>query len=174
MPKKVDIDYSKLSTEELLPLAEKGNTEAQVYLGVTYELGKGVSQDYQLAVKWYKRVAEQGHANAQYYLGGMYLSGQGVPQDYQLAVKWYRRSAQQGNAPAQLGLGFRYASGKGVPQDFVLAYKWMHLAAAQGFKIAGKGRDDLARNMITSQVQKAQRLAREFKPNKEKPKKESQ
>ena len=55
-------DYSNKSVQELLPLAEKGNAEAQVYLGVTYELGKGVPQDYQLAVKWYRRSAQQGNA----------------------------------------------------------------------------------------------------------------
>ena len=64
-----------------------------------------------------------------------------------------------------------YESGKGVPQDYVLAHKWFNLAAAQGDKYAAKYRDDLAKKMNTFQIQEAQKLAREFKPKKEKPKK---
>ncbi len=44
----------------LRPLAEKGNSEAQYKLGVMYEEGKGVVQDYEEASKWYRLSAEQG------------------------------------------------------------------------------------------------------------------
>ena len=33
-------------------LAEQGDPEAQVYLGAVYYHGKGVTQDYQRALKW--------------------------------------------------------------------------------------------------------------------------
>ena len=138
---------------------------------------KGVSQDYQLAAKWwrraaeqwYRRAAEQGHVGVQFYLAVMYEKGQVIPQDYQEAVKWYRRAANQGDVEAQSSLGWMYSLGEGVPQDFVLAYKWMHLAAAQGHKDASHNRDFLAKKMNTSQIQEAQKLSREFKPKKEKP-----
>ena len=119
-------------------------------------------------------LAEKGDAKAQYRLGLTYSNDIDVPQDFQEAAKWYRLAAEQGHAYAQYNLGVMYKDGEGVSQDYVLAHKWFNLAADQGLKPPAKGRDDLARNMITSQVQKAQRLAREFKPNKEKPKKESQ
>ena len=60
-----------------------------------------------------------------------------------------------------------YYFGKGAPKDYVLAYKWLNLAAAQG--VARKNRDELAKKMTPSQIKKAQRLAAEFKPTKEKP-----
>ena len=92
-----------------------------------------------------------------------------VPKDDQLAIKWYKLAAEQGHARAQAALGGMYALGQGVPKDYVLAYKWVNLAAAQGHKNASNNRDVLDKRMITSQIQEAQKLSREFKPKKEKP-----
>ncbi len=113
-------------------LADQGNAEFQFNLGVMYDNGKGVPQDYQEAVKWYRQAAQQGIAPAQHNLGVMYDNGKGVPQDYQEAVKWYRQAAQQGIAPAQHNLGVMYDNGKGVPQDYQEAVKWYRQAAQQG------------------------------------------
>ena len=41
---------------------------AQYNLGVSYEIGEGVSQDNIEAVKWLRLAAEQGHAEAQFSL----------------------------------------------------------------------------------------------------------
>ena len=40
-------------------LAESNNDEAQFFLGVMYENGDGVSQDYEEAKKWYVRAPEK-------------------------------------------------------------------------------------------------------------------
>jgi TPR repeat protein len=74
---------------------------AQINLGVMYKNGKGVPQNHQKAVKWYRKAAEQGLAPAQFYLGASYHNGEGVPQNRQEAVKWYRKAAEQGIAEAQ-------------------------------------------------------------------------
>ena len=52
--------------------AEQGHAEAQFNLGVMYDIGQGVKQDYFKAVEWYQKAAEQGLAYAQYNLGVMY------------------------------------------------------------------------------------------------------
>ena len=65
-----------------------GDADAQFLLGVMYDTGQGVPQDYQEAVKWFRLAAEQGVASAQYRLGFMYALGDGVPQDYIQAHKW--------------------------------------------------------------------------------------
>ena len=157
--------------KENIRKAEQGDAKAQYNLGNMYRRGEGVPQDYILAYKWYKLAAEEGYAEAQYNLGTMYdLGSEGVvPKDDQLAIKWYKLAAEQGHARAQAALGGMYALGQGVPKDYVLAYKWVNLAAAQGHKNASNNRDVLAKRMNTSQIQEAQRLAREFKPKKEKP-----
>ena len=86
---------------EWRPLAEQGHADAQYNLGVMYNNGQGVTQDYAEAMRWFRKAAEQGWAEAQYNLGVMYNNGQGVTQDYVQAAKWYRKAAEQGLADAQ-------------------------------------------------------------------------
>lgn len=69
-------------------LAEKGDSEAQINLGMLYYRGQGVPQDYLEAVKWYRLAAKQGNPFAQLDLGMMYENGQGVLQDNTQAYKW--------------------------------------------------------------------------------------
>ncbi len=113
--------------------AEQGNASAQYNLGLMYDNGQGVTQDYAEAVKWYRLAAEQGDADAQYNLALMYRDGQGVTQDDAEAVKWYRLAAGQGVAQAQYNLGWMYDNGQGVVQDYAEAVKWYRLAAEQGY-----------------------------------------
>ncbi len=79
-----------------LQAAAQGGALAQFNLGWMYTEGKGVTQDYAEAVKWYRLSAAQSYAPAQHNLGVMYDNGQGVTQDYTEAMKWYRLSAAQG------------------------------------------------------------------------------
>ena len=120
--------------KKMLQAAEQGNVDAQFNLGVMYDNGRGVRQDYAQAVQWYRKAAEQGDADAQYVLGVMYDNGQGVRQDYTQAVQWYRKAAEQGDAQAQLALGLRYATGQGVRQDIVIAKEWFGKACDNGLQ----------------------------------------
>ena len=79
--------------EQYTKAAEQGDAEAQYNLGVCYEKGEGVPQNYEEAAKWYMKAAEQGHANAQNNLGLCYYVGNGVRQNHEEAVKWYRKAA---------------------------------------------------------------------------------
>jgi TPR repeat protein len=144
--------------------ADLGDADAQVYIGVMYEKGKGVPQDYASAMKWFRKAADQGYASAQYIVGDMYDKGLGVTEDYAAALKWFRKAANQSYAPAQTNLGFMYSIGQGVTLDLVQAHMWYNLSAAKGNKIAEEVRDLLAETMTPAQIAKAQRLAREWKP----------
>ena len=112
-----------------------GDADDQFGLGLRFAAGRGVPQDDEEAVKWYRFAAEQGHAAAQHILGMMYDEGRGVPQDHEEAVKWYRLAAEQGLDDAQDSLGLAYAQGRGVPQDHEEAVKWYRLAAEQGLAL---------------------------------------
>ncbi|MGZ8184486.1 MAG: J domain-containing protein [Methylobacter sp.] len=81
-------------------LAEQGYAKAQFNLGLMYDQGQYVTQDYAEAVSWYNKAAEQGNANAQYNLALKFQAGQGVVQDHTKAAYWYRRAAEEGNAKA--------------------------------------------------------------------------
>jgi hypothetical protein len=56
-------DYST-ALREWKPLAKQGNVSAQYNLGVMYDQGKGVSQDYKTAAKWFTLAANQGFEGA--------------------------------------------------------------------------------------------------------------
>ena len=120
--------------------AEQGNADAQCFLGISYDEGQGVPQDYTEAAKWYRKAAEQGHAMAQCFLGIYYDAGRGVPQNYTEAIKWYCKAAEQVNSSpdnhmcfkAQYNLGLCYALGKGVIANKVVAATWWRKAAEQG------------------------------------------
>ena len=80
--------------------AEQGDAIAQFNLGVMYDNGRGVTQDYARAIAWYKKAAEQGNASAQFNLGLMYAKGRGVPQDYVRAHMWWNLAAALGDEDA--------------------------------------------------------------------------
>ena len=116
--------------------AEQGDAVSQFNLGLMYDTGEGVTQDYQEAAHWYHLAAAQGHANAQFNLAVMYANGHGVAQDYQEAIRLYQALAEQGEAHAQFNLGLMYAKGQGVAQDYQEAARWYRLAAEQGNSLA--------------------------------------
>jgi len=133
--------------------AEQGDAWAQCNLGIMYEVGKGVPQDYAEAVRWYRKAADQGLADAQFNLGRMFIRGDGVPEDHARAFKLYRRAAEQGLARAQSALGSMYSDinndplmneinsailgrpikNGSVPLDYVESVKWDRKAADQGY-----------------------------------------
>ena len=73
----------------------KETPEPKSLLGLMYDRGEGVPQNYIEAATWYRKAAEQGNADAQYNLGIMYSFGKGVPEDDAEAAKWFRKAAEQ-------------------------------------------------------------------------------
>ena len=116
---------------EWRPLAEEGNAQAQLHLGMLYHQARGVPQDSTTAREWYEKAAAQGNAWARVQLGQLYANGDGVPQDYAKAREWYEKSAAQGYARAQSNLGSLYADGKGMPQDETKGAESIRKAAEQ-------------------------------------------
>src|ERR1700753_2901007 len=84
-------DYVRASNI-FIPLAERGLTPAQTWLGYMFQTGRGVPQNYTEAAMWYRRAAEQGDSLAQYSLGLLYDKGQGVPRDVIESSKWLNLS----------------------------------------------------------------------------------
>ena len=122
--------------------------------------------DFKTAYKLWLPLAEQGNARAQANLGKMYAGGAGVPQDYKEAEKWIRLAAEQGYQLAQYNLGLMYEKGKGVSQDYALAHMWFNLSGSNGNKDAIEVRNLLNKKMTPSQLEKAQEMARNWKPKK--------
>jgi hypothetical protein len=83
------------------PAAERGDQVAQYILGLLYDDGRGVAQDYAEAVCWYRKAADQGHAAAQYNIGWLYMNGRGVAQDMAQARAWMQKAAAVGDEDAK-------------------------------------------------------------------------
>jgi len=97
-----------------MPLAEQGDQNAQLNVGLMYDAGRGLEVNPVRAVHWYRQSAESGLAAAQYNLGIMYRDGHGVEQDQHLANSWIERAAEQGlqAARAMLDAGLQTQSPK--------------------------------------------------------------
>ena len=134
--------------KRLIPLAKQGNADAQYNLGVMYEGGQRVLQDYKEALKWYRLAAAQSHEGAIENLKSPNIVAAALPsptpqpihqsQDYKRLIPL----AKQGNADAQYNLGVMYFTGFGVTESTHEALKWFRLAARQGHIRAKSYLDD--------------------------------
>ncbi len=77
--------------------AQRGNPDAQAWIGILYEEGNGVTRNYSEALRWYQLAAKQGDVDAQYALGRAYYFGQGVLQDDTRAHMWFNIAAVDGD-----------------------------------------------------------------------------
>ena len=81
-----------IANREFKSMADLGDTEAMVRLGLLYSEGRGTPRDYLEARGWYRRAADLGDRRAMYLLGTLYGEGKGVTQDYLEALRWYVRA----------------------------------------------------------------------------------
>lgn len=126
----LDKDYEK-ALSILKPLAEQGDSQAQVTLGIMYDFGHGVGKDTTEAIKWYIKAAEQGIPAVQHDVGVKYFQGQDVEQDYLKAAYWWEQSANAGLADSQFNLGLLYYRGIGLDIDYQKASSLFISAAEQ-------------------------------------------
>ena len=82
-------------------LAKRGDPDAQYYVGMGYEEGRGTKKDMKKAYEWYSKSAEQGHYGAQYKVGVFHEYGYGVKKDIKTAFEWYKKSAENGSTMAK-------------------------------------------------------------------------
>ena len=88
--------HAQSQLEDNLILAEAGHAPSQGNVGLIYEQGIGVPQNYVEAVRWYRLSSEQGYALSQVALGSMYNDGRGVPEDDVVAYMWFNLAGAQG------------------------------------------------------------------------------
>ncbi|MDF1552138.1 MAG: tetratricopeptide repeat protein [Deferrisomatales bacterium] len=85
----------------LTEAATQGHGRAQLELGVMYEKGQGVIQDYSEACRWLQKAAEQGEPVAMYRLGQMAEIGRGVQKDAMEAYVWFNLAVARGEAAVE-------------------------------------------------------------------------
>lgn len=124
-------NFSKAFQGFYLRATKEAEPIAQDNVGMMYERGEGVSQNYTEAFEWYQLAAEQGYAPAQLHMSAFYARGLGVQRNPQLAFMWCRKAASQGLAQAQRVLGSMYLAAEGTTGDREQAENWLRLAAEQ-------------------------------------------
>ena len=146
----------KAALAVLIPLAEQGDVDAQLTLGIMYAKGLGVLENDRTAVKWYTLAAEQGHADAQYSLAVMFRDGKGVLENNKTAYSWAKLAAAQDHGDAQGLLG-----GLAVEdEDYLHAYKGYSLVIQNGTIVDNSGMKDPIKEILTpADVDMAQQMA---------------
>ena len=104
-------DYSK-AMAEFKPMAEKGDANAQYYMGFLYHHGYGVKRDEAEASRWFRMGAQQGEWQSQYYLGVIYEKGVGIKQDLTAAHMWLSLAAANPGTTYRDSLHTKEAIGK--------------------------------------------------------------
>lgn len=97
--------------------ANHGHSDAQYYLGKQYELGLGVAENKQEAIKLYTLSAEQGNADGQFSLATIYEKDN----DIETANKWYKKAVRNKHPHAMYNLANNYRLGKGIEENHAKA-----------------------------------------------------
>jgi len=123
----------KYPSQGVLSSLVRANAESN--LGVAYDKGRGVAQDYATAASFFSKAAAEGNVAAQYSLAGHFELGLGVPKDPVRAYTWFSLAAMH------------------LPiSDMALRPK------------AIAGRDRVAATMSREQITEAEKRAKDWKP----------
>lgn len=117
--------------------AAAGDASAMSGMGVLYDTGHGVPQNFAQALDWYRRSAQAGNVSAMLSTAAMYDNGRGTAVNRPEAIRWYTLAAGHGNGRAAYDLGVIYRDGDGVPRNRTKAIGFFQQAAARGI-VAGR------------------------------------
>lgn len=126
------------ATSWIVKYANDGEVHFQCVLGLMYDYGCGVNQDYKQAQVWLNKAVEQGLLCAKTYLGESFF-GEAVDTDaeydgdlFKKAFYWYEQAAEDGDLWAQTLLAEALFEGLGTKVDGERAFFWERKAANQG------------------------------------------
>lgn len=102
---------------------ERGDTYALINIGLMYERGRGVEQNYETAISYFERYIKTKNTIApgagEYHLAWMYLEGKGVKKDINRVTNLLDSSCELGYEVSCFELGEMYFKGSnGVSKDY--------------------------------------------------------
>lgn len=109
------LKYDKETLKYFLKSAEKGFTEAQLWIGIQYVQGKYIEKSEKRnrqSMISLKKSAEQGNNDNQLRMAYKYISKYGNQINDRVVIEWLKKFAEQGNNNAQYFLGNLYINGK--------------------------------------------------------------
>tara|TARA_B100001057_G_scaffold144368_1_gene144240 strand:+ start:653 stop:4597 length:3945 start_codon:yes stop_codon:yes gene_type:complete len=117
----------KSAVDILQPLADNGEVEAALYIGL-------ICFDYKQfdkAISWLEPIAEEKHPEALHYLGEIYNKGLGVDIDTIKASKLFQEAMDMGYVNSKVSMALQYYNGDGVEQDYKKAIKLLEESSSQ-------------------------------------------
>lgn len=101
-----------------------GRTEAMISYGALFYNGRGVKQDFDEAIHWYREAADCGNPDAVSYMGYMYYYGRGnLDENMEMAYQYFSKAAMLGVPNAYYKCGDMFYYGKYVSKDPFTAYR---------------------------------------------------
>jgi len=136
-PKPPPVDEIASFTSEM-NLAELGDSEAQLHVGMKLYQGKGALQDRRKGFAWILKAAEKGKFSPESLniLGRAYFNGIDIGKDYFEAKKWLSLSADQDNYTAKNDLAYMLYNGLGGDKDYVKAFELYQQISKHGDVLA--------------------------------------
>ena len=128
----IDNDY-KLAFKNYLIASKRFDANVQYKLGVMYDTGQGVEQDFTKAIEHFEQsIKYKEKPYSLWRLGKIYLLGKGVTKDYDKAKEYFERAEAVGDANSQFELGHIHEYGKGIPISLPRAIHYYEKSAEQG------------------------------------------
>ena len=90
------------SVNTLNVMAERGDAEAQYYLGSLFTVGDSDTEADEALFEWNMLAAEQGHPGAMTNVGNLYALGQGVQEDLESAYAWLNLAVERATGEARV------------------------------------------------------------------------
>ena len=150
-----------------------GEVRSTYNLALMYYNGEGTNKDLKKSVSLLTSAADRKVALAQYNLYVIFAeNGVAAPNgqyDNSKAFEWLKLAANNNFLQAQHDLGLWYFDGKfGSNQNQLRGYGWLFLATDNGY-LKGKAlMQEAAKRLPVEKVLKAQKIARECKPQEDK------
>lgn len=110
-------------------MAEAGDAEACLEMGLLAENGGETPPDYIAARLWYERAARAGLIEAEFRLGKLVSEGLGGSENQEAAFAHYLKAAEGGMPIAQYNVGAMLSSGRGVRRDYIEGLAWLIVAS---------------------------------------------
>ena len=121
--------------------ALQGHEESACNMGVAFEQGEGVTQNFASAAQWYRKAVSQGSLEAMVYLGDFLSEGQpGVEQDCRAAAELYSEAIERGSVEALWAMGclFHHKADGVLEENLTTAHSYWQRAADLGHADAAR------------------------------------
>jgi len=113
---------AKIDFNISFPLYKKacnlGRSSACYSLGLSYDNGNGVEQDYQKAIRVYTNACDDDEISACYNLGVLYSEGRGTITNEKKALELYDKGCSENDMDSCFNMAFLYTSGKQIEHEY--------------------------------------------------------